>query len=235
MAARKCKAPRQSRPIAAFRPLPPSTSIALLDLRSVGHPLDEVTGATIVEEGGWGPRRVHRERKEVTSVAHTGRSLSSIACLLAFAAAAGAQELGPAQPEGRDWRGEMVRVHARFHGRPGTFAHFGDSITETLAFWTPLKHARKDAPPEMERRLPAGRGPPAPGMLAGLEGPGIRQPGRPDDPLGRGKRRGLAGAAQPGGSPGHVRHERPAATWRSTSTGIGCGRSSGNAWTTGRS
>jgi len=44
----------------------------------------------------------------------------------------------------------MVRVHARFHGRPGTFAHFGDSITETLAFWAPLKHARKDAPPQME-------------------------------------------------------------------------------------
>jgi len=44
----------------------------------------------------------------------------------------------------------MVQVHAGFRGRPGTFAHFGDSITETLAFWTPLKRARKDAPPEME-------------------------------------------------------------------------------------
>ena len=45
----------------------------------------------------------------------------------------------------------MVRVHARFRGRPGTFAHFGDSITETLAFWTPLKNARKGASPEMEQ------------------------------------------------------------------------------------
>ena len=44
----------------------------------------------------------------------------------------------------------MMRVHARFHGRPGTFAHFGDSITETLAFWAPLKHARKNASPRME-------------------------------------------------------------------------------------
>jgi hypothetical protein len=43
----------------------------------------------------------------------------------------------------------MVRVHARFRGRPGTFAHFGDSITETLAFWTPLKDARRDAPRKM--------------------------------------------------------------------------------------
>jgi len=45
----------------------------------------------------------------------------------------------------------MVRVHARFHGRPGTFAHFGDSITETLAFWTPVKNARRNTPPQMER------------------------------------------------------------------------------------
>jgi lysophospholipase L1-like esterase len=42
-------------------------------------------------------------------------------------------------------------VHARFRGRPGTFAQFGDSITETLAFWAPLKHTRKNASPRMER------------------------------------------------------------------------------------
>jgi hypothetical protein len=73
---------------------------------------------------------------------YPGRSLSSIAYLLAFATSAGAQELQLAQPQGRDWQGEVVQVHARFHGRPGTFAQFGDSITETLAFWTPLRHAR---------------------------------------------------------------------------------------------
>ena len=81
---------------------------------------------------------------------HTRRSLSTFAWLFVFTAAAGAQELSPMQREGSDWRGEMRRVHALFHGRPGTFAHFGDSITETLAFWTPLEHARKDAPPNME-------------------------------------------------------------------------------------
>jgi hypothetical protein len=43
-----------------------------------------------------------------------------------------------------------VRVHARFHGRPGTFAHFGDSITETLAYWAPLKNRRENAPAKME-------------------------------------------------------------------------------------
>ncbi len=84
-------------------------------------------------------------------LAHQGRSLLSIACLFACAALAGAQELKRAPSEGRDWRIEVVRVHARFHGRPGTFAQFGDSITETLAFWAPLKHARKNASPRMER------------------------------------------------------------------------------------
>ncbi|MFI5454573.1 MAG: SGNH/GDSL hydrolase family protein [Isosphaerales bacterium] len=83
-------------------------------------------------------------------MAHTRRSLRSIACLLAFTATAVAQDVGPAQPEGRDWPVEMVRVHARFHGRPGTFAQFGDSITETLAFWAPLKQARMNAPARME-------------------------------------------------------------------------------------
>ncbi len=49
------------------------------------------------------------------------------------------------------WGEAMARVHAQFRGKAGTFAHFGDSITETLAFWTPLKYERKNAPPEMER------------------------------------------------------------------------------------
>jgi lysophospholipase L1-like esterase len=47
----------------------------------------------------------------------------------------------------------MRSVHARFRGRPGTFAQFGDSITESLAFWAPLANPRKNAPPEMERAL----------------------------------------------------------------------------------
>jgi len=51
------------------------------------------------------------------------------------------------------WGEAMARVHARFRGKAGTFAHFGDSITETLAFWTPLKYEHKNAPPEMERAL----------------------------------------------------------------------------------
>jgi hypothetical protein len=83
-------------------------------------------------------------------LAYGRRSLWCIACLLAFATSAGTPEPGRAQPDGRDWRSALVRVHARFHGRPGTLAQFGDSITETLAFWAPLEHARKNASPEME-------------------------------------------------------------------------------------
>lgn len=38
----------------------------------------------------------------------------------------------------------MRKVHARFTGRPGTFAHFGDSITLTLAFWAGLESKPKN-------------------------------------------------------------------------------------------
>jgi lysophospholipase L1-like esterase len=72
-----------------------------------------------------------------------------IAIHLAITLTALAQDQGSTGLDQSDWRREMVRVHSRFHGRPGTFAHFGDSITETLAFWTPLKQARKNAPPGM--------------------------------------------------------------------------------------
>jgi GDSL-like Lipase/Acylhydrolase family len=87
-------------------------------------------------------------------MAHSGRSLRTAAWLFGFAAVAGVQEPGVSRrPDGRDWRGEMAAVHARFRGRRGTFAHFGDSITETLAFWTPLLGPRRNAPPEMELAL----------------------------------------------------------------------------------
>ncbi|MBC8217465.1 MAG: right-handed parallel beta-helix repeat-containing protein [Planctomycetes bacterium] len=51
----------------------------------------------------------------------------------------------------RYWVGEMGKVHSKFTGEKGTFAHFGDSITVTLAYWTPLLYSRKNAPAEMER------------------------------------------------------------------------------------
>jgi lysophospholipase L1-like esterase len=49
------------------------------------------------------------------------------------------------------WVDSMSEVYAKFTGRKGTFAQFGDSITVTLAFWTPLLYERKNAPQEMEQ------------------------------------------------------------------------------------
>jgi lysophospholipase L1-like esterase len=52
-----------------------------------------------------------------------------------------------------DWVEPMKKVHARFTGARGTFAHFGDSITVTMAFWAPLAGNPKNMSPEMERSL----------------------------------------------------------------------------------
>jgi len=55
-----------------------------------------------------------------------------------------------AAPPDRDyWIEPMKKVHARFTGKPGTFAQFGDSITVSRAFWFGLQYERKNAPPEM--------------------------------------------------------------------------------------
>jgi lysophospholipase L1-like esterase len=43
----------------------------------------------------------------------------------------------------RDWVERIRQVHSKFKGTKGTFAHFGDSITVTLAFWAPLAYEVK--------------------------------------------------------------------------------------------
>jgi lysophospholipase L1-like esterase len=58
-------------------------------------------------------------------------------CFAAFAASAVADD-APA------WVAPMREVHAKFTGKPGTFAQFGDSITVTYAYWAPLQHDRKN-------------------------------------------------------------------------------------------
>jgi len=50
-----------------------------------------------------------------------------------------------------DWIEPMRQVHARFTGTPGTFAHFGDSITVTLAFWAGLESKPKNMTNEVEK------------------------------------------------------------------------------------
>ncbi len=42
------------------------------------------------------------------------------------------------------WVEPMRRVHARFSGTNGTLAHFGDSITVTMAYWAPLADTPKN-------------------------------------------------------------------------------------------
>jgi lysophospholipase L1-like esterase len=69
------------------------------------------------------------------------------ACCLA-AAAGGTAALGA---EGPEWVEPMKKVHARFDGKRGTFAQFGDSITISMAFWAALQWEKKNMPPEMER------------------------------------------------------------------------------------
>jgi len=56
----------------------------------------------------------------------------------------------PAQEVRPSWAEVARRTHARFKGRPGTLALFGDSITVTQAFWAPLRSARRNAPPAFE-------------------------------------------------------------------------------------
>ena len=54
-----------------------------------------------------------------------------------FALASAAQAEDPA------WVAPMKQVHAKFTGKAGTFAQFGDSITVTMAYWSPLRYERK--------------------------------------------------------------------------------------------
>jgi lysophospholipase L1-like esterase len=44
----------------------------------------------------------------------------------------------PEEAKPPDWVPAMKQVHARFKGERGTFAQFGDSITDSMAFWAPF-------------------------------------------------------------------------------------------------
>ncbi len=54
-------------------------------------------------------------------------------------------EKATTRPAEKDyWVAPMKLVHAKFKGEKGTFAHFGDSITVTMAFWASLKWSQKN-------------------------------------------------------------------------------------------
>src|SRR5262245_22438732 len=73
--------------------------------------------------------------------------LPALLTAAALAAAATAADKTGAAREDRSWVEAMKQVHARFKGTPGTFAHFGDSITVTMAFWAPLRGEPKGMSP----------------------------------------------------------------------------------------
>src|SRR5437868_11144963 len=70
-----------------------------------------------------------------------------------FYAALGSTALALGRAPGRDPQPALRRIHARFTGQRGTFAQFGDSITVTQAFWSPLQSSCRNAPPAMEAAL----------------------------------------------------------------------------------
>jgi hypothetical protein len=49
------------------------------------------------------------------------------------------------------WIESLTKVHARFTGTTGTFAQFGDSISFTMAFWSPLEGTPKNMSAEAAR------------------------------------------------------------------------------------
>jgi hypothetical protein len=55
--------------------------------------------------------------------------------------------------EAPEWVTPLKEVHARFNGKPGTLALFGDSITLTKAFWAPLSYAPKNLPEPLAKNL----------------------------------------------------------------------------------
>jgi len=68
--------------------------------------------------------------------------LTALAALLGSWATASAAEPGGLAAD--SWVEPMRAVHAKFAGQQGTVACFGDSITITMAFFTPLQYGLKD-------------------------------------------------------------------------------------------
>ena len=64
----------------------------------------------------------------------------------------------PLLPAGDYWVEPMAKAHAKWKGTQGTFGEYGDSITVTMAFWTPLLYGeRKGMTPEMQEALDTAR------------------------------------------------------------------------------
>jgi len=60
---------------------------------------------------------------------------------------------GSVRADDSTWRAHAAQVHSKFTGRKGTLLELGDSITETMAFWTPLAYTHRNAPPALEKAI----------------------------------------------------------------------------------
>jgi lysophospholipase L1-like esterase len=74
-------------------------------------------------------------------------TLTSSAFLVLIASTSPASAGEPA------WVEPMKNVHERFTGAPGTLALFGDSITVSMAFWSPLQYEPKGMSKEAKAAL----------------------------------------------------------------------------------
>jgi len=89
-------------------------------------------------------RRVARRMSVQVRVCLT--ALCALILSFGTGTSAGAELAGP---DKKAWVPAMKRVHARFQGKKGTFAEFGDSITVSRAFWFTMRYHAKKGPPEM--------------------------------------------------------------------------------------
>jgi len=70
------------------------------------------------------------------------RTFSILLAALAALLAAQSRERTDANDTASAWVAAMKKIHARFTGQKGTLAHFGDSITVTMAFWAAWRFRR---------------------------------------------------------------------------------------------
>jgi lysophospholipase L1-like esterase len=85
-------------------------------------------------------------------IAHMRRRTFGVRLVGGFIGCLGAGTCVGAQATASEptWARNARVIHGSFTGSPGTLALFGDSITESLAFWAPLAEGRGPAPPLIE-------------------------------------------------------------------------------------
>ncbi|HLJ57471.1 MAG TPA: GDSL-type esterase/lipase family protein [Chthonomonadaceae bacterium] len=97
-----------------------------------------------------------------------GRLVSALAALILLSVNS---PRATAQGAPADWRAHARAIHAKFNGQPGTFLEIGDSISNTMAFWTPLLYKRENASPSFEAAFQAVKAHQRPECWRGWKGP----------------------------------------------------------------